>query len=84
MFGLGNSAVSRRAGIFKTKLQENSSLQSKFSQLKSIIDNRDVAPEFFHDTEVAGRTLGPSLKKIKPWSASVAQAASADARASRG
>ena len=38
-----------------------------------------------HDTEVAGRTLGPSLKKIKPWSASVAQeGATADARTSHG
>lgn len=26
-----------------------------------------------HDTEVAGRTLGPSLKKIRPWSVYHAQ-----------
>jgi addiction module HigA family antidote len=26
-----------------------------------------------HDTEVAERTLGPSLRKIKPWAACVAQ-----------
>ena len=26
-----------------------------------------------HDTEVAGRTLGPALKKIKPWSAYAVQ-----------
>lgn len=26
-----------------------------------------------HDTEVAERKLGPSLRKIKPWSSSVAQ-----------
>ncbi len=41
MFGLGNSAVSRRAGIFKTKLtklQENKALQRKFSQLKPKIE----------------------------------------------
>ena len=38
-----------------------------------------------HDTEVAERTLGPSLKKIKPWSAYAAQqGAPADARTSHG
>jgi hypothetical protein len=37
MFGLGYSAVSRRAGIFKAKLQENKVLQRKFGQLKSRI-----------------------------------------------
>jgi putative transposase len=37
MFGLGYSAVSRRAGIFKAKLQENRALQRKFEQLKSKI-----------------------------------------------
>ena len=26
-----------------------------------------------HDTEVAERTLGPSLKKIKPWAPCIAQ-----------
>ena len=36
MFGLGYSAVSRRAAVFKAKLQENKALQRKFSQLKSI------------------------------------------------
>ena len=36
-----------------------------------------------YDTEVAERTLGPSLKKIKPWSAYGAQqGAPADARTS--
>ena len=28
-----------------------------------------------HDTEVAERTLGPSLKRIKPWSITAAQPA---------
>jgi putative transposase len=37
LFGLGYSAVSRRAGIFKAKLQENRALQRKFGRLKSII-----------------------------------------------
>lgn len=38
-----------------------------------------------YDTEVAVRTLGPSLKKIKPWSEYAAQqGASADARTSKG
>ena len=38
-----------------------------------------------HDTEVAERTLGPSLKKIKPWSSSAAQrGAPADAPTSLG
>jgi len=37
MFGLGYSAVSRRAGVFKAKFQENRALQRKFDQLKSII-----------------------------------------------
>jgi len=37
MFGLGNSAVSRRAGIFKAKLHENKALQRKLEQLKSKI-----------------------------------------------
>ena len=37
MFGLGYSAVSRRAGIFKAKLQENSALQRKYGHLKSKI-----------------------------------------------
>ena len=37
MFGLGYSAVSRRAGLFKAKLQENRPLQRKFDQLKSKI-----------------------------------------------
>ena len=31
-----------------------------------------------HDTEVVERTLGPSLKKIKPWSAYAAQHHAAD------
>jgi hypothetical protein len=33
MFGLGYSAVSRRAGVFKAKLQENRELQHKFGRL---------------------------------------------------
>jgi hypothetical protein len=37
MFGLGYSAVSRRAGIFKAKLQENRTLQRKFEKVKSRI-----------------------------------------------
>jgi putative transposase len=37
MFGLGYSAVSRRAGLFKAKLQENRALQRKYGQLKSKI-----------------------------------------------
>jgi antitoxin HigA-1 len=38
-----------------------------------------------HDTEVAGRILGPSLKKIKPWSVYAVQpCAPANARTSRG
>src|SRR4030042_637508 len=38
-----------------------------------------------YDTEVAERTLGPSLKKIKPWSAYTAhQGAPADACTSHG
>ena len=38
-----------------------------------------------HDTEVAKRNLGPSLKKIKPWSPYAAQqGASAIARTSHG
>jgi hypothetical protein len=37
MFGLGYSAVSRRAGIFKAKLQENRTLQRKFDRLRSKI-----------------------------------------------
>jgi hypothetical protein len=37
MFGLGYSAVSRRAGIFKAKLQENRALQRKFEKVKSRI-----------------------------------------------
>ena len=38
-----------------------------------------------NDTEVAERTLGPSLKKIKPWSAYGAQqGAPADTRTSHG
>jgi len=37
MFGLGYSAVSRRAGIFKAKLQENRELQRKFDRLRSKI-----------------------------------------------
>ena len=38
-----------------------------------------------HDTEVAKRTLGPSLKKIKPWSVYEAQqGSSADALTSHG
>jgi len=37
MFGLGYSAVSRRAGIFKAKLQESRALQRKFEKIKSII-----------------------------------------------
>jgi len=38
-----------------------------------------------HDTELAERVLGPSLKKIKPWSAYAAQqSASGDARTSHG
>ena len=35
MFGLGYSAVSRRAGIFKAKLQESRALQRKFDRLRS-------------------------------------------------
>jgi hypothetical protein len=37
MFGLGYSAVSRRAEIFKAKLQENRTLQLKFDRLRSKI-----------------------------------------------
>jgi hypothetical protein len=37
MFGLGYSAVSRRAGIFKANLQENRTLQRKFDRLRSKI-----------------------------------------------
>ncbi len=38
-----------------------------------------------HDTEVAESTLGPSLKKIKPWSTHAAsQGPPADARTSHG
>jgi len=37
MFGLGYSAVSRRAGIFKANLQKNRALQGKFDKIKSII-----------------------------------------------
>ena len=38
-----------------------------------------------HDTEVAERTLGPSLKKIKPWSPyATQQGAPSDARPSHG
>jgi REP element-mobilizing transposase RayT len=37
MFGLGYSAVSRRAGVFKAKLLESSALQRKLAQLRSII-----------------------------------------------
>ena len=37
MFGLGNSAVSRRAGIFKAKLQENRTLQRKFDRIRAEI-----------------------------------------------
>jgi hypothetical protein len=37
MFGLGYSAVSRRDGIFKAKLQENRILQRKFDRLRSKI-----------------------------------------------
>ena len=37
MFGLGYSAVSRRDGIFKAKLQENRTLQRKFDRLRSKI-----------------------------------------------
>lgn len=38
-----------------------------------------------YDTEVAERTLGPSLEKIKPWSTHAAQQSPpADARTSRG
>ena len=38
-----------------------------------------------YDTEVAERTLGPLLEKIKPWSAYAAQQnAPVDARTSRG
>ena len=42
MFGLGYSAVCRRAGIFKTKLQENRALQRKFSRLKSRVYPRTL------------------------------------------
>ena len=38
MFGLGYSAVSRRAGVFKAKLQENRALQRKLDKLNSIIN----------------------------------------------
>ena len=38
-----------------------------------------------HDTEVAERTIGPALAKIRPWSAYVAQqGAAADAAKPRG
>jgi len=37
MFGLGYSAVSRKDGIFKAKLQENRALQRKFDRLRSKI-----------------------------------------------
>jgi hypothetical protein len=37
MFGLGYSAVSRRAGILKAKLQESRALQRKFEKVKSKI-----------------------------------------------
>jgi hypothetical protein len=37
MFGLGYSAVSRRAGIFKENLQESRALQRKFDRLRSKI-----------------------------------------------
>jgi hypothetical protein len=37
MFGLGYSAVSRRAGILKAKLQESRALQRKFEKVKSRI-----------------------------------------------
>ncbi|MGA1825836.1 MAG: HigA family addiction module antitoxin [bacterium] len=37
-----------------------------------------------HDIEVAERILGPSLKKIKPWSEIAQQGAPADARTSHG
>jgi len=37
-----------------------------------------------HDTEVAARTLGPSLKKIKPWSSYADQDTLSDARTSHG
>jgi len=37
MFGLGYSAVSRRDGIFKAKLQGNRALQRKFDRLRSKI-----------------------------------------------
>jgi hypothetical protein len=39
---LGYSAVSRRAGVFKAKLQENKELQRKFGRLKSIIVTTQV------------------------------------------
>jgi hypothetical protein len=38
MFGLGYSAVSRRAGIFKENLQESRALQRKFDRLRSKIN----------------------------------------------
>jgi hypothetical protein len=38
MFGLSYSAVSRRGGLFKAKLQENRALQRKFGQFKSKIN----------------------------------------------
>jgi hypothetical protein len=37
MFGLGYSAVSRRAVIFKAKLKESRALQRKFDRLRSKI-----------------------------------------------
>jgi hypothetical protein len=37
MFGLGYSAVNRRAGLFKAKLQENRALQRKYGYIKSKI-----------------------------------------------
>ena len=38
IFGLGKSAVNSKAGIFRTKLQKDRSLQRKFSYLKSKIE----------------------------------------------
>jgi len=37
-----------------------------------------LRPQAAYDTEVAERTLGPSLKKIKPWSAYSAQRVAPD------
>ncbi|MBN1516309.1 HigA family addiction module antidote protein [Candidatus Sumerlaeota bacterium] len=37
-----------------------------------------------HDTEVAKRKLGPALKKIRPWTASLAQHSTSTRRSTRG